>query len=125
MVNVMNGKRRATVNSVEEKALILYRQLLVIMEKENREITERGLEGIEHFISQKVEILREVESLRMDLQGIQDETMQKEFSGIIKRMIDLNESSAHAIRKAKNDIHNELSTIHKGRSAFMAYSSRK
>ncbi|KPK36749.1 MAG: hypothetical protein AMK70_01115 [Nitrospira bacterium SG8_35_1] len=114
-----------TVNSVEDKALFLYKKLLNLMEQENSEVGENRLERIEHYMTQKIEILKEVEELKTDKQWIKNSKTHKELSGIIKKIIHLNEANAHAVRNIKSQINEELSSLHKSRSAYKAYNSKK
>jgi hypothetical protein len=127
MVSMRNDKLReeGTLNSVEDKALFLYRKLLDIMEQESSEIGEKKLGLIEHYMSQKIEILKEVEELTTDEQWIKNAKKHKELSEIIKKIIDLNDANAHTVRKIKSEIKEELTNLHKSRSAYKAYNSQK
>jgi len=110
-----------TLNLVEDKALFLYKKLLNIMKQENSEVAENRLDSLEHYMSQKIEILKEVEELKTDEQWIKNTRTHKELSGVIKKIIDLNEANALAVRNIKSDINEELSSLHKSRSAYKAY----
>jgi len=127
MICMQNNKVAAgyTLDSVEDKLLVLYKKLLDVMEQENREVAENRLERIEHYMSQKIGILKEVEELKTDKQWINNSKIHKELSGIIKKIIDLNEANAHAVRNIKTEIKEELSILHKSRSAYKAYNSKK
>jgi hypothetical protein len=127
MINMLNDKLQTggTLSSVEDKAFFLYKKLLDVMEQENSEIGENRLDRIEHYMSQKIEILKEVEGLTTDEQWIKNTKKHKELSGIIKKIIDLNEVNAHAVRNIKSEINEELSGLHKSRSACNAYNSKK
>jgi ribosomal protein L7/L12 len=120
-----NSETENTVNSVEDRALLLYKKLLDIMKRENSETGEIRLDHIEHYMSQKIEILKEVEELTTDGQWIKNAKTHKELSGIIKQIIDLNDANAHTVRKIKSEINEELSSLQKSRSAFKAYYSQK
>lgn len=112
-------------SSVEDRAIYLYKKLLYVMEKENNEIGEKRLDRIEHYMSQKIEVLKEVEELTADEHWIKNTKKHKELSEIIKRIINLNEANAHAVSNIKSEMNKEISSLHKSRSAYKAYNSKK
>jgi hypothetical protein len=127
MINMRDDKLQTEgpLNSVEDKALFLYKKLLDIMERENSEIGKNRLGLIEHYMSQKIEVLREVEELTADKKWIRNAKTHEELSEIIKKIIDLNDANAHTVRKIKSEIKEELTNLHRSRSAFKAYNSQK
>jgi hypothetical protein len=127
MINMRNDKLRAegSLDSVEDNALFLYKKLLDIMERENSEIGKNRLGLIEHYMSQKIEVLKEVEELTADKKWIRNAKTHEELSEIIKKILDLNDANAHTVRKIKSEIKEELTNLHKSRSAYKAYNSQK
>lgn len=112
-------------NSIEKKALVLYRKLLDIMEREHDEIAEKKLDNAEHYMYQKVEILNEIETLKENKQWLLNGHAHNELTEIIKKIIAMNEANANAVRSIKSDIHTEISALYKSKSAHKAYNVRK
>ena len=124
MSHEMN-KRGETLRPVEEKALDLYKKLLKVMELESTEIVKKNFDRSGHFWSQKLNILKELDELKTDEKWMGNPATHEELGKLIKKVIDMNEANAHAVRNIKSKINEELSSLHKSRSAYKAYNSKK
>lgn len=111
--------------TVEDRALVLYEKLLEIMLQEKEEIEEKNIDRIDHYMSRKVEILREVDELKASDQWLKSERLHALLSETIERVIELNEANANAVRSIKRNMQNEIAVLHKSRVAHKAYNMGK
>jgi hypothetical protein len=119
------SKRDNTFKPVEEKAVILYKKLLEIVQLESSEIEKQNLDRVEHYWAQKLNILKELDELKTDDQWMGNQATHAELGKLIKKIMNINDANADAVTKLKNGINVEISDLHKNKSAYKAYNSQK
>jgi hypothetical protein len=119
------SKRDNTFKPVEEKAVILYKKLLEIVQLESSEIEKQNLDRVEHYWAQKLNILKELDELKTDDKWMGNPATHAELGKLIKKIMNINDANADAVTKLKNGINVEISDLHKNKSAYKAYNSQK
>ncbi len=105
----------------DSKAVEVCKKLLDLLEEEKSEIKEKNLDRIEHYCSLKMELIKELDE-------VNKETSQKSGSGreakvepLLKKIIELNEANAEAVRDMKKSVVSDITSGHKKKKAFKAY----
>ena len=129
-----SGKSRETDIT---KIILLYNKLLETFEIEKLEIAEQNLNGIEHCFSLKKDLLSELDALinsDSSRQGSSGSILTEiptgseqrdEIASLIKKIAVINEANAEAVLKLKNRVSDEMSSLHRGKTAFNAYKANE
>ncbi|HDH06691.1 MAG TPA: hypothetical protein ENH01_13495 [Nitrospirae bacterium] len=103
------------------KLIALYKKMLDIAAKEQKEIAENNLDKIERCYSLKIDIIREIDEINNGESLIYSSEKNDELALLIKQIIVINKANAEALSKKRNEIMSELSTVQKRKTAFRAY----
>jgi len=106
------------------KIVELYRNLLHIVKKEQSEIAEQNLEGIERCCSRKMVLMNELKILSGGESLSFYPEMNTELEQLIKEIAKVNEANAGAVEEMKRGITREITSLHKGKTASKVYQSR-
>lgn len=103
------------------KAVDVCQKLLEILEKEKKEISAKNLDSIEHYCSLKMGLIKELDDINKEVARTDSAEKAAKVEPLLKKIIELNESNAEAVRNMKKDVLNEITTGHKQSKAFKAY----
>jgi flagellar biosynthesis/type III secretory pathway chaperone len=112
------------MNVDTNKIVELYRNLLHIVKKEQSEIAEQNLEGIERCCSRKMVLINELKILGNGKPWTSSPEMNAELEKLIKEIAKVNEANAGAVEEMKRGITREIASLHKGKTASKVYQSR-
>lgn len=103
------------------KLIALYKKMLDIAAKEQKEIAGNNLNKIERYCSLKIDIIREIDEINKSESLTCRSEENYELESLIKQVIVINKANAEALSKKRNEIMSELSTVQRRKTAFRAY----
>jgi len=109
------------MNTVHEKSVKVCGKLLDILEKEKQEIAANNLDSVEHYCSIKMGLIQELDEINKEIARTACTDISAKIEPLLKKIIELNETNAEAVRNMKKDVLSEISTGHKKSKAFKAY----
>ncbi len=107
------------MNTDSNKAVVVCRKLLDLLEKEKQDIAKSDLDCIEQNCSLKMDLIKELDDINSAASP--DKKSKEAIEPLLKKIVELNESNTEAVRKLKKDVLGEITTSHKKRNAFKAY----
>ncbi len=101
------------------KAVEVCRKLLELLEKEQQDIKNSNLDGIEQNCTLKMELIQELD--RLNSAATPDKKRKEAIEPLLKKIVELNEVNTEAVKNLKKDVLGEITSGHKKRGAFKAY----
>ncbi|HDH53040.1 MAG TPA: hypothetical protein ENH24_00975 [Nitrospirae bacterium] len=114
-------EREEIMETDANKLIALYKKMLDIAAKEQKEIAGNNLDKIERYCSLKIDIIREIDEINNGESLICCSEKNDELESLIKQIIIINKANAEALSKKRNEIMSELSTVRRRKTAFRAY----
>ncbi len=103
------------------EALSCCGKILDILKKEQKEIDEEHLDNVEHYCSLKMELIKDLDRINSELARESPSERSAEVEHLLKKIIDLNDTNAEAVKNMKRSIIGEVSDSHKQKKAVKAY----
>ena len=105
----------------DDRAVEVCGKLLEILEKEKTEIAGNNLDSIEHYCSLKMELIKELDEINKEISSNSSTVRDTKVEPLLKKIIDLNEANAEAVRDMKKNVVCDITSGHKKKKAFKAY----
>lgn len=105
----------------DSKAVEVCRKLLEILEKEQSEIAGKNLDSIEHYCSLKMDLIKELDEINKEIARNSSPVRDEKVEPLLKKIIELNEANAEAVRDMKKSVVSDITSGHKKKKAFKAY----
>lgn len=104
-----------------KKIISLYKALLEIIENERKVIADSNLDEIEYNWLLKENIIREIEKKNNGTPWNVSREESAEIESLIHKIIAVNKANTDAVRKKKDALLNDISTLNTGKKAVRAY----
>lgn len=96
-------------------------KLLELLEKEKSEIEGKNLDSIEHYCSLKMDLIKQLDEINKEIAGKPSPSRDAKVEPLLKKIIELNEANAEAVRDMKKSVVSDITSGHKKKKAFKAY----
>lgn len=101
----------------------LYKTLLELSENERKVIADSNLDEMEYNWLLKENVIREIEKMNDGSPWNVSREESTEIESLIRRIMAVHKANKDAVRKMKDDLLNDISTLSKGKKAVRAYQS--
>ena len=105
----------------DSKAIKVCNELLDLLEKEKIEIAGKNLDSIEHYCSLKMDLIKQLDEINKKIAGNPSPARDAKVEPLLKKIIELNEANAEAVRDMKKSVGTDITSGHKKKKAFKAY----
>jgi hypothetical protein len=105
----------------DSKAVEVCKKMLDLLENEKSEIKEKNLDSIEHYCSLKMDLIKELDEINKEAARQTIPGREAKVEPLLKKIMELNEANAEAVRDMKKNVVSDISSSHKKKSVFKAY----
>lgn len=109
------------IQTEENRIIVLCRELLGILEKEQVEIAEHNLDNLEHYGSLKAGLIKEMQLPANSGLWNSNPEHTAEIRSLMEKIVDINGSNEKALLNIKEEIFTGISTIQETKTAHKAY----